>query len=60
MKENGLTFKKSRSRQYSTKTILDAGYADNLVLLENTPVQTKSPLHIYIYIYIYIYICCIL
>ena len=42
MKENGLTRKKTKSRQYPTKTITDA---NDLVLLTNTPAQTKSLLN---------------
>ena len=37
MKENDLTQKKSRSRRYPTETIIDPDYADDLVLLKNTP-----------------------
>ena len=36
-KENGLAQRKARSRQYSTKTIIYADYADDLVLLRNIP-----------------------
>ena len=35
IKENGFTLKKARSRWYSTETPAD--YADDLVLLANTP-----------------------
>ena len=38
MKENGLTLKKTRSRQYPTETIIDVDLADDLLLLTNTPV----------------------
>ena len=31
MKENGLTLKRARSKQYSPETIIDAVYADDLV-----------------------------
>ena len=34
--KNGFTLKKERSRQYSTKTITNADYADVQVLLVNT------------------------
>ena len=42
MKENSFTLKKVRSRQYHAETITDADYADDLVLLTNTPEQAKS------------------
>ena len=45
MKETGFTLKKVRSRQYSSRTITNADYADNIALLENTPIQAKSLLH---------------
>ena len=45
MKENCFTLKKARNRQYTTKSIMDAGYADNLALLTNTPAQAKHLLH---------------
>ena len=37
--------KKTRSRWYSTKTMTDADYTDDLVLLTNTPAQAESLLH---------------
>ena len=45
VQENGFTFKKARSRRYPTKNMADADYADDLVLLANTPAQTESLLH---------------
>ena len=46
MKENGLTLKKkAKSRQYPTEIIMDADYADDLVLLTDTPTQIKSLQH---------------
>ena len=45
MKENGLTLREARSRQYPTEAITDADYTDDLVLLTNTPAQAKSLLH---------------
>ena len=36
---------KATSRQYPTKTIMDADYTDDLALLANTPVQAKSLQH---------------
>ena len=44
MKENSFTLKTSKSRWYLTKTITDADYTDDLVLI-NTPAQAKSQLH---------------
>ena len=46
MKENGLTLEKARSRRYPAWTIMDADYADDIILLANTPIQAKSLLHI--------------
>ena len=45
MKENGFTLKKPRSRQYPAEAITNADYADDLVLLDNTPTQAKCLLH---------------
>ena len=45
MKENGLTLEKARSRQYAAWTITDPDYADDIMLLANTPIQAKSLLH---------------
>ena len=36
---------KGRSRQYSTQTIMNANYTDDIVLLANTPTQAESLLH---------------
>ena len=44
MKENGFTIKKARSR-HPAETIMDADYADDIVLLTNTPTQAESLLH---------------
>ena len=44
LKENGYT-KKPRSRQYLAETITDVDYANDLLLLANTPAQVKSLLH---------------
>ena len=44
-KENDFTLKRTRSRQYPTETLIDADYADDLVLLANIPDQTKSLMH---------------
>ena len=35
----------TRSRRYSTQTITDTDYADDITLLANTPTQAKSLLH---------------
>ena len=45
MKDNGLKLGKERNRSYSTQTITDADYADDLALLANTPTQPESLLH---------------
>ena len=37
IKENGFTLKKTRGRQYSTESIIDADYADYQALCVNTP-----------------------
>ena len=44
-KENGLTLKKAKSRQYHSETITDADYSDDLALLANIPAQAESLLH---------------
>ena len=45
MKENGLSVKKTISRQYFTETITDANYAGFLALFANTPAKVKSLPH---------------
>ena len=45
MKENGFTLKKARSRRYPRETITDTDFADDKVLLANTPTQAESQLH---------------
>ena len=45
MKENGFTLAKVGSRQYPALMIMDADYADDIVLLANTPAQAESLLH---------------
>ena len=45
MKGNGFMLAKVRSRNYPTRTITDADYADDIALLANTSVRTKSLLH---------------
>ena len=45
IKENGFTLKKGWSRQYSTKSITNADYADGIELFANTPTQAESLLH---------------
>ena len=42
MKDNGFKLAKERSRRYSAQTITDADYADDIVLLANTPIPTKT------------------
>ena len=44
MKDNGFKLKKER-RRYPTQTITDADYADDIVLLANTPAQIETLLH---------------
>ena len=39
MKENGFKLAEERSRRYPAQTIMDTDYADNIVLLVNTPTQ---------------------
>ena len=43
--ENGFELTKKRSRRYPAKTITDAGYADDIAILANTPVQAETLLH---------------
>ena len=45
IKENGLELTKKRSRRYPTKTITDANYTDDIVILANTPNQAETLLH---------------
>ena len=45
MKENGFKIKKQRNRRYPAQTIMDADYADDIVLQANTPAQAETLLH---------------
>ena len=45
MKENSFKLAKERSRRYPAQTIMDADYADDIALLENTPAQAEFLLH---------------
>ena len=45
IKENGFELTKKRSRRYPAKTITDADYADDIVILANTPNQAETLLH---------------
>ena len=45
MKEKGFKLEKERSRRYPTQTITDTDYADDIVLLANTPTQAETLLH---------------
>ena len=45
MKDNGFKLIKERSRKYPAQTIMDADYADDIVLPANTPTQAKSQRH---------------
>ena len=45
IKENGFKLTKERCRRYLAKTITDADYADDIVLLANAPAQAKTLQH---------------
>ena len=45
IRENGFTLKKVKNRQYPAETIMDANYANDIVLLANICTQAKSLLH---------------
>ena len=45
IRENGFELTKKRSRRYPAKTITDADYTDDIVILANTPNQAKTLLH---------------
>ena len=45
MKENDFTLAKERSRRYLAQTITNVDYADDIVLLTNTPIQAQTLLH---------------
>ena len=45
MKENTFKLAKERSRRYPAQTITDADYADDIMLLANTPAQAETLLH---------------
>ena len=45
MKDNGFKLAKERSRRYPTQTIMEADYADDIVLLANTTTQAETLLH---------------
>ena len=45
IKENGFELTKKRRRKYPAKTITDADYADDVVILANTPKQAETLLH---------------
>ena len=45
IRENDFELTKKRSRRYPEKTITDAGYADVIALLANTPNQAETLLH---------------
>ena len=42
MKENGFTLAKEKRKRYPAQIITDADYADDIVLLANTPVLAES------------------
>ena len=45
MKDDSFKLAKERSRRYPAQTITDADYADDFVLLENTPTQAETLIH---------------
>ena len=45
IRENDFELTKKRSRRYPAKTITDADYADDIVILANTPNQAETLLH---------------
>ena len=45
IRENSFELTKKRSRRYPAKTITDVDYADDIVLLANTPNQAETLLH---------------
>ena len=45
IKENGFELIKKRSRRYSTKTITDADYTDDIAILANASAQAETLLH---------------
>ena len=45
MKENGFKLTKKRSRRFPAQTIMDADYADDIAVLENTLAQAETLLH---------------
>ena len=45
IRENGFKLTKKRSRRYPAKTITNAYYADDIVILANTPNQAETLLH---------------
>ena len=45
IKENSLELTKKSSRRYPAKTITEADYADNIVILAHTPNQAETLLH---------------
>ena len=45
IRENGFKLTKKRSRRYPTKTITDVDYADDIVILANTPNQVETLLY---------------
>ena len=45
MKDSSFKLTKERNRRYPAKIITDADYADDIVLLENSPTQAETLLH---------------
>ena len=45
MKDNGFKLTKEKSSRYPAQTIMDTDYADDIVILANTPAQAETLLH---------------
>ena len=45
IRDKSFELKKKRSRRYPVKTITDADYTDDIVILANTPNQAETLLH---------------
>ena len=45
MKENSFKLANERSSRYSTQTIMDMNYANDIALIANTPTQPESLIH---------------
>ena len=45
IRDNGFELTKKRSKRYPAKTITDTDYADDIMILANTPNQAETVLH---------------